>query len=172
MENLFESFRSKIPNFNADYKVDVFEKLSLYGGGTDERRDSRGKYFETGYELYIYAFFLGLYRNEFVTIPEKAKKENFRVPIKDWGNKSGKILRKDFSQMQEYIFSALIAKTEIDFIALEKGEIEEDVVIKNIIHQFECFTNGGLIYLKNKYEEHPAYFMRASYLLDLIKESI
>lgn len=74
--------------------------------------------------------------------------------------------------MQEYIFSALIAKTDIDFIALEKGEIEEEAVVKNLIYQLESFTNGGLIFLKNKYEEHPAYFMRSSYLLDLIKESI
>jgi len=134
MENLFESFRAKIPNFNADYKTDVFEKLSLYGGG--------GK-----------------------------KKENFRVPIKDWGNKTGRLLRKDFSQIQEYIFTALIAKADIDFIAIEKGQIDEDSVIKNLLYQFESFTNGGLIFLKSKYEEHPAYFMRATYLLDLIKES-
>ena len=66
----------------------------------------------------------------------------------------------------------MISKTDIDFIALEKGEIEEDVVIKSLLYQFESFTNGGLIFLKNKYEEHPAYFMRASYLLDLIKESV
>ncbi len=63
-------------------------------------------------------------------------------------------------------------RTKLDFVALEKGEIDDEVVIKNLLHNFESYTNGGLIYLKNKYEEHPAYFMRATYLLDLIKESV
>ena len=152
-------------------KLTYLKNYLCTGGGGNEKRDSRGKYFETGYELYIYAFFLGLYRNEFVPLPENVKKENFRVPIKDWGNKTGRLLRKDFSQIQEYIFTALIAKADIDFIAIEKGQIDEDSVIKNLLYQFESFTNGGLIFLKSKYEEHPAYFMRATYLLDLIKES-
>src|SRR5439155_14225109 len=102
------------------------------------------------YELYIYAFFLGLYNDEFIPISEGDKKVDFSHHIQFWGSKTTVSSRKDFTYLQEYMFTALIAKSEIDLIALEKGEIIEDEVIKDLIKIMEGYTNGGLMLIKEK----------------------
>lgn len=76
--------------------------------------------------------------------------------------------RKDFTSLQENIFIALVAKTDIDILALEKGEIEEDEVVKQLIHTMESYTNGGLILIKEKIEENPNYFLQPTSFLDMI----
>mgnify|MGYP000462765554 CR=1 FL=1 len=47
---------------------------------------------------------------------------------------------------------AVIALFSINFFIAQEHIIEEEIVIKSLIYQFESYTNGGLIYLKNKYE--------------------
>jgi hypothetical protein len=68
------------------------------------------------------------------------------------------------------MFIALLAKTDIDLVALEKGEIEEDDAVKDLIKNMESFTNGGLILIKEKLEENPNYFLQPTSFLDMILE--
>ena len=65
----------------------------------------------------------------------------------------------------------MIAKTNVDFIALEKGEIKEDSVVKELIHTMESYTNGGLILIKEKIEENPNYFLQPTSFLNMILDS-
>jgi hypothetical protein len=69
------------------------------------------------------------------------------------------------------MFIALIAKTEIDIIALEKGEQDEDEVVKLLIKSMEAYTNGGLILIKEKLEENQNYFLQPTSFLEMILES-
>jgi hypothetical protein len=170
MNILFDKFKTKIPSFNSEFKDTLFKKFTDYGASSDEKRNVHGKLFENAYELYIYAYFLGLYMNEFVPFTDGVKKDNFNWAIENWGKKN-KILRKDYTILQEFIFSSLIAKTDIDFISLDKGEVEIEKVIKDLINTFESYTNGGLLILKRNYDENPSCVLKSTFLLDLILEA-
>ncbi len=54
------------------------------------------------------------------------------------------------------MFIALLAKTNIDLVALEKGELNEDDAVKYLIKTMESYTNGGLILIKEKLEDKKA----------------
>jgi len=73
--------------------------------------------------------------------------------------------------LQEYIFAALIAKSNIDFIALDKGEISEDEVVKELIATMEAYTHGGLTLIKEKLEDNSSYFLNPTSFLDMIVKS-
>jgi len=169
MDNLFDKWKTRIPKYSERY-MDLFGSLSQKYGAEGEKKISLGKHFSTNYELYMYAFFLGLYNNEYSPIPKDEKKTDFSHHIQFWGNKS-RTERKDFSNIQEYIFSALISKTDIDFIALEKDEISEDEVVKELITTMESYTNGGLTMISEKMEENSNYFLQPTSFLNMILDS-
>lgn len=168
MENLFDKWKTKIPKYSIEFKDTLFKSLSEKFGAEGEKKISLGKHFSTNYELYTYAFFLGLYSDEYSPIPEGAKKVDFSHHIQYWGSKTTVSVRKDFTMLQEYMFAALIAKTEIDFIALDKGEITEEEVVKELINTMEAYTNGGLTLIKEKFEDNSTYFLNPTAFLDMI----
>ena len=169
MNNIINNWKSKTPKYNAEFRDSLFEALTRKGGGSEKTKVDLGKHFSNNYELYIYAFFLGLYKNEYVPLTENDIKHDFNWPIEKWGatNATG---RKNYTNIQEYIFSALIAKTEIDLIALEKGDITENEVVKLLLTTMEAYTNGGLILIKEKIDDSANSFLNPTSFLDLIKE--
>jgi hypothetical protein len=169
MDGLFDIWKTKIPKYSEVHR-NLFESFSQKFGAEGEKKIDFGKHFSTNYELYIFAFFLGLYKDEFSPIPDDEKKIDFSHHIQHWGSKSTS-LRKDFTIIQEYIFIALFAKTNLDFIGLEKGEIDEDEIIKKLLFTMEAYTNGGLILIKDKMEENPNYFLQPTSFLNMILDS-
>ncbi len=169
MESLFNKWKTKIPKYSEIHK-DLFNSLSQKFGAEGEKKLNLGKHFSTNYELYIYAFFLGLYNEEFIPIPEKEKRVDFSHHIQFWGSKSTSI-RKDFTILQEYIFMALVAKTDIDLIALDKGELSEEDAIKMLINTMESYTNGGLTLIKEKIDQNSNYFLQNTSFLNMILDS-
>lgn len=168
MKNLFEKWKEKIPKYDIVFKEILFDKLTRTGGGSEQSKEDRGKQFANNYELYIYAFFLGLYNNENNPIPEKSKKVDFNHAIQFWGSKSNKLDRKDFTNLQENIFIALMSRTEIDLVALEKGDLDEDSTVKLLIKTMESYTNGGLILIKEKLEENANFILQPTSFLSMI----
>ena len=171
MKNLFEKWKEKIPKYDVVFRESLFDKLTKKGGGSEQSKEDRGKQFANNYELYMYAFFLGLYNNEFSPIPSEGKKIDFSHAIQFWGSKTNVLYRKDFTKVQENMFIALLAKTDIDIVALEKGELDEDDSVKSLIKTMESFTNGGLILIKEKLEENPNYFLQPTSFLNMILET-
>ena len=167
MENLFDKWKTKIPKYSEVHK-DLFNSLSQKFGAEGEKKINLGKHFSTNYELYMYAFFLGLYNEEFAPIPDTEKKIDFSHPIQHWGSKTTISTRNDFTNLQENIFLSLIAKTNVDFIALEKAEIKEDEVVKALIQTMESYTNGGLILIKEKIEENSLGSLQSFLLSELV----
>jgi hypothetical protein len=170
MKNLFDKWKTKIPKYSEVHK-DLFTSLSQKFGAEGEKKINLGKHFSTNYELYMYAFFLGLYNDEFSPIPEGVKKIDFSHHIQHWGSKSTISTRKDFTKLQEYMFIAIVAKTDIDLIALEKGELSEEDAVKILISTMESYTNGGLILIKEKLEENPNYFLQSTSFLNMILDA-
>ena len=165
MNSLFDIWKEKVPNYGINFKP-LFELVAL-NGAQGGNRVGLGKHFDTNYELYMYAFFLGLYENEMTPIPQGVNKVNFSHHIKFWGNKT-KTSRNDFSELQKYMFAAIVAKTDIDFIALEKGEIEADDVVKQLMFTFESYTNGGLTLIQEKMEHNSNYFLQSPAFKNMI----
>jgi hypothetical protein len=170
MKNLLDIWKEKIPKYDLQFRELLFDKLTRKGGGSEQSRENRGKQFSTNYELYIYAFFFGLYKNEMSPIPESSKRVDFNMSIKTWGSKTNVFGRKDFTNLQENMFIAILAKTDIDLVALEKGELDEDDAVKLLIKTMESYTNGGLILIKEKLEENPNYFLQSTSFLNMILE--
>ena len=170
MNNLFAKWKTKIPKYSDSHK-DLFKSLSQKFGAEGEKKINLGKHFSTNYELYTYAFFLGLYNNELVQIKKEEKKTDFSHHIQHWGSKTTVSTRKDFTNLQENIFMALVAKTDIDLIKLEKGEVDESEIVKELISTMESYTNGGLILIKEKLEENPNYFLQPTSFLDMILQT-
>jgi hypothetical protein len=169
MNNLFDKWKSRIPKYSENFK-DLFDSLSQKYGAEGEKKISFGKHFSTNYELYIFAFFYGLYNDENTPILLKEKKLDFSHHIQYWGSKS-RLDRKDFTSLQEYMFTALFAKTEIDLIALEKGEFSEEDVVKQLLQTMESYTNGGLTLIKEKLEDNPNFFLQPTSFLNFILDS-
>lgn len=170
MDNLFDKWKTKIPKYSVEFQF-LFDSLSKKFGGSEKSKLDLGKHFATNYELYMYSFFLGLYNNELVPIAEKTKKNDFSHAIQYWGSKGNRLERKDFSNSQEYMYAALIATTNLDLIALEKGELSEEEAIKSLITTLESYTNGGLNLIKEKMDENENYFLQPTAFLNLILES-
>lgn len=146
----------------------MFDELSQKGGGSTLKQTRFGKHFGNNYEFFIYAFFLGLYSEEFIPIPDGKKRERFGQAIQFWGNKANVVGRKDFSSIQEYIYAAAIAKSDIDLIALDKGEITEGQAIKALTEVIEAYANGGFTLIKEKLEDNPNYFLQPTSFLNMI----
>ncbi|MES2478299.1 MAG: hypothetical protein V4561_04385 [Bacteroidota bacterium] len=170
MNSLFDKWKTKIPKYSEVHK-ELFISLSQKFGAEGEKKINLGKHFSTNYELYIYAFFLGLYNNEFAPIPEEEKKIDFSHAIQNWGSKTTITTRKDFTKLQEHMFIALVAKTEMDLIALEKGDLSEDDAVKNLLKTMESYTNGGLILIREKTDENPNHFLNPTSFLDMILDT-
>jgi hypothetical protein len=170
MENLFRVWASRIPKYDEKFRDSLFKSKANKGVKDEDSVESLGKHFSRNYELYIYAFFLGLYNDLCVEIPKDATKVDFSHHIQYWGNKNSSG-RQSFSELQEYMFVALIAKTDIDLIALEKDEIKVEKVVKQLIHTMESYTNGGLTLLQEKGEDNPNYHLDSTAFLDLIMET-
>lgn len=166
MDSLFDVWKTKIPKYSTEYK-ELFDSLTAKGGAEGEKKISLGKHFSNNYELYIYAFFLGLYQDAQIPIPEGDKGKDFSYAIEFWGRKSTS-LRKDFTILQEFIFAALIAKSDFPLIDLEKEKLTEDSVVKLLINNMQSYANGGLQIIREKLEESPNYFLPSNSFLELI----
>jgi len=171
MENLFDNWKTRIPKFTDEFRETLFDSLSRKFGGSEKAKVDLGKHFSNNYELYMFAFFLGIYNDEYIPIPDKTKKVDFSHHIQYWGSKGTRLERKDFTNLQDYMYAALIAKTDIDFVALEKGEISPDDVVKDMINTMESYTNGGLTLIKEKLDDNPNYFLQPTAFLNMLLES-
>ena len=165
--DLFNVWASRVPNYDERFRDTLFKSKANKGATDEARVESLGKHFSRQYELYMYAFFLGLYNGTSIEIPKGANKVNFGYAIQGWGSKNS-IGRQPFTVLQEYMFVALIAKTDIDFIGLEKGDIKVRKFVDHLIHTMESYTNSGLILLEEKGQENPNYHLDSTAFLELI----
>jgi len=160
MKYLKSIWAERVPNYNAGYQI-IFDKLANKaneGGDREEMASETGKVFATQYELYIYAFFLGLYANE---RQESTSKSNFGHKISEWGKKSRKSLRESFIEIQDFMFISLITMSDINFIELERSIDENEIkkAVSKLNDLMESFANGGLQLIQDKLEDNENYFI-------------
>lgn len=158
MESLFDAWGKKNPEWEKKYAELLMEPFTDYGRGTSQYTVSRGKIFGAGYEMFIIGFFIGLYFDKTKKLPDdKSKRKDFGHPIMFWGSQEGKLKlgRTSYKKIQEYMFAALIAKTNIDFISLEKGEVSVNDAANSLKKKMEEYANYGFHYLEDMLENDP-----------------
>ena len=161
MQKLFEYWAERNPYWEIKYEDNILRTFSDYGRGSSVFQEARGKIFGAGYEVLIIAFFLGLYNDKRKPlVGDSSKRKVLGQPIKYWGNLDSKPGRQAYPNIRKYMFAALIAKTDIDFIALDKGEMPIKKAVDSIMQTMEEYINWGLDYISEKMEDNPNYFFK------------
>lgn len=167
-ENLYKSWASRNPQWEKRFEESIFKKFTDYGKGSTSLREDRGKIFGAGYEIFIIAFFIGLYYNQRRPLnSDSTKRKTLGLSIENWGhiNKSGG--REPYPKLREYIFIALIARTDIDFIALEKDNISTDKAVRMLMRTMEEYANFGFHFIEDKLIDDPNYFFKEKAFLEI-----
>lgn len=175
MESLFDAWGKKNPEWEKKYAELLMEPFTDYGRGTSQYTVSRGKIFGAGYEMFIIGFFIGLYFDKTKKLPDdKSKRKDFGHPIMFWGSQEGKLKlgRTSYKKIQEYMFAALVAKADIDFISLEKGEVSVNDVANSLKKKMEEYANYGFHYLEEMLENDPNSLFKDSAFLKIFTSFI
>lgn len=166
MESLFELWGKRNPEWEKRYQTTIMDVFTDYGKGVNQYQDIRGKIFGAGYEIYIIAFFIGLYFDQRKPLVEdKAKRKVLGQAIMYWGNVENRLGRNSYGKIREYMFAALIARTDVDLLALDKGEITARSVVDSLITCMEEYANFGFDYIQEQLETDPNYFFKESAFL-------
>ena len=167
-EKLIDLWGRRNPRFEKRYEQSVIRVISDYGIGASENTGAKGKILGAGYEPYIMAFFIGLYANKRIPLPEDTNElKGLGQPLQFWGNLDSKKFRKAYPNLRSYIFIALVAKTNIDWIALDKGTIEPGAVVTALVNTMEEYANYGFSVMEEKLNEDKGYFFSNRAFLDI-----
>ena len=167
-DKLLDIWGRKNPKFEKKFEQSVMRVISDYGVGASEHANAKGKVLGAGYEPYIMAFFIGLYSNKRLPLSEDSDEtKTLGQPIQFWGNLDSKKFRKAYSKLRTYIFVALVAKTDIDWIALDKGDIKVSSVAASLLETMEEYANYGFTVLEDKLKEDKGFFFSHRSFLDI-----
>lgn len=167
-EKLIDIWGRRNPRFEKKYEQSVLRVISDYGVGASENTGAKGKVLGAGYEPYIMAFFIGLYANR--KLPLSNDSDELKVlgqPLDKWGNLDSKKFRKAYSDLRSYIFIALVAKTEIDWIAVDKGETKVSTAVTQLIETMEEYANYGFSVMEDCLNKDKGYFFSHRAFLDI-----
>lgn len=168
MESLFKQWCKRDPEWEERYQDSVIKVFSDYGKGVNQYQDVRGKIFGAGYEVFILAFFIGLYYNQTKPLVEyKAKRKKFGWAIANWGTQEARLGRRQYPMLRQYMFAALIARTDIDFIALDRGQLTLRKAVDALVEKMEEYANFGFDYIQEKMEGDPNCFFSEMAFLNL-----
>lgn len=168
METLYELWGKRNPNWEEKYQDSVISVFADYGKGVNKFNEVKGKTFGAGYEVFILAFFIGLYHNQTKPLIEDTSQvKNFGWAISNWGTQESRLGRIQYPRLREYMFAALIARTDVDLIGLDKGEIKPSKVVDQLIDKMEQYANFGFNYIKEKLDDNPNYFFKDTAFLRL-----
>ena len=167
-ESLYDIWAKRNPEWEVRYEDNILKTFCDYGKGNTSMREDRAKLFGAGYEVYIVAFFIGLYYNQRKPLTtDNQKRKGFGWAIENWGDIERRAGRKPYPKLREYIFTALIAKTDIDFIALDKGEITVRKTVDMLIQTMEEYANWGFNFIADKMIDNPNHFYSETAFLEV-----
>ena len=162
MESLYELWGKRNPQWEKRYQDTILEVFSDYGKGVNKYQDARGKIFGAGYEMFILAFFIGLYYDQTKPLTDdKAKLKSLGQAIMYWGNIETRTGRSAYPRIRDYMFAALIA--------LEKGDITARSVVDKMIEKMEQYANFGFDYIQEKLEDDPNHFFKDTAFLTVFQ---
>ena len=167
-EKIIEKWGRRNPRFEKRYEQSVMRIISDYGIGSSGNMNAKGKILGAGYEPYIMAFFIGLYADKKIPLSEDSDEvKGLGQPLQFWGNLDSKKDRKAYPNLRSYIFIALVAKTDIDWIALDRGDMDPGFVVTALVKTMEEYANYGFSVMEEKLSGDKGYFFSNRAFLDL-----
>lgn len=162
MNRLYRLWAKRSPQWERKFEDSIFKTFADYGKGHTSLSEARGKIFGAGYEVFLIAFFLGLYFDQTRKLSKDDELKTCGQPIQYWGNIETRGIRQTYSGIREYLFAALIAKTDVDLISLDKGDpkVTPRKIVDALMEKMEEYANFGLYYMEEKMIENPDYFFR------------
>jgi hypothetical protein len=161
--DLFEEIGKKRPKYALKYQK-LMESFARKGAvdqaEAQESSYDLGKFFNTQYELYIYAAFLGLSIDNPLPI-ENAEDGKVFIEVRSW--------KPD--DVVNYLIMCVFAKSKIDFNALEdmdKTGVEREM--RAFAKLLEAYANGGLDYLNGLLNKGELSFDDDYCFVKLLKE--
>ena len=100
-------------------------------------------------------------------IDDSTKIKSLGQPIQYWGNIDSVKGRKAYPKLKEFIFIALVAKTDFDFIALDKGLVTPRKAVDALMQTMEEYANWGFHFMEDKLIDNPNYFYRETAFLEI-----
>ena len=124
------------PGYLAKYD-EMIKGFTQFGGGAKEEKYVQGKAFSNTYEFYMYAFFLGLYKNNVSDLhPDDELKKFWK--IEDWKPR----------EMADHLLACALTKSDFDMVAVENyTESEVAVEVRKLKSTIESYANGGFDYI-------------------------
>jgi hypothetical protein len=143
MDTVITKFKIKEPRFAKQYEH-LFARYSRKWGGSEQDRLDKVKVFAKNYELYIYAFFLGLKNERPIPLSSSEKSDSNVMRIEDWKPK----------ELRDYLVACTLVQDgtpfrDYDFMTEEEIN-RKSTELKEIV---EAYTNGGLSILQEEFEE-------------------
>ena len=167
MDSMFELWRKRNPYWEKKYEDSIIKRYTDYGVGAGRLGEDKGKIYGAGFEIFIIAFFIGLYFNKKKPLSKETdKKKTFGQPIMYWGNAEVRNMRTQYGDLMRYVFAALVAKTDIDVIGLDKGEIEAKDVVSQLMKTMEEYANYGFHHMSERLDDDPNCFFKEGAFLD------
>jgi hypothetical protein len=160
--DLLKRLKDRAPEYEAQYFDMILEFTIEQGAGmgrqSEEERWKQGKYFSTRYEMYMYAAALGLRKDYRLPIARGTEKQKF-IEMRSWQP----------MEVTDYLIMGILAKSDLDFNALEDMEEEEvEKELTKLRGLLEEYANGGFDLIRAKKEEEPSFFLNENCFLDLL----
>ena len=167
-KSLYDEWKkSKALKFESCFYTPIIEAFCQWHSSTDKGRDEKGRIFNAGYEVFIYAFFVGLYRGE--RRPLSGQTKSFSMQVFRLGDVSEKGTdRKKYTAIQRYIFAALIAKSNIDLVAYDEEKLDTDETVAILMQTFSEYANAGFYAINEKMNEQEDYFLNSENVLEFV----
>lgn len=165
IEKIYDIWSRRNAYFETKLEDEVIRVISDYSIGASGMMEAKGKVIGAGYEAYIFAFFIGLYSNTRKEL--KGATKTFGQPINKWGNVDSKKDRKEYPKIREYIFMALVARSDINWIEVDKGTIKASKAVDILMETMEEYANYGFHVLKDKLDNDPYTFSNNTSFLDI-----
>ncbi len=168
IKNLYEEWKkSSALRYESIFHDPIVNSFCQWHSGTDNGRDDKGLIFNAGYEAFIYAFFVGLYRNE--RRPLVGQTRSFSMEIFRLGDVSTRNTgRKKYTEIQQNIFAALIAKTDLDLVEYDKGNITADEAVSKLMTTLNEYANAGFYAINEKMSHQEDYFTISENVLNFV----
>lgn len=158
--SISEKIRKIKPGYLPQFD-DFVKKVAQFGGGSDTDKYVKVKSFSNAYEVYIYAYFLGLYTSNKFDLTDDDKLKTF------WEMENWKPI-----ELVDSIITCAIATSDFDMLNIENGN-EQFISsqIKILKREIESYANGGLAYLTKEFEEDPELLEDDTYFISLLNEA-
>ena len=144
MNNVEQKIFNINPGYLPKFKK-ILERYSQFVGVSEDECYVRGKFFSNVYEIYTFAFFLGLRKDIPYDLSTDDKLNTF------WEIKNWKCI-----DIRDHLIACSIAQSEVDLIELQNQDDQEiDKSIRLIRGIIERYANGGLRYIESQIENDP-----------------